>query len=83
MDDKYGTVKNQDGQELFVVANSRNQASEIYNMNSDMSRGVIKTRQKTLHGKGTEVKHQDLPDVQMELKLQATQEMRDRMRQVR
>lgn len=83
VEDKYGSVKNQDGQELFIVANDRNKASEIYNMNNDIGRGVIQTRQNSLHGKGTEVKHQHLPDVQMELKLQATQEMRDRMRNLR
>ena len=52
---------------------------DIYNMNDNTSRGIIKSRNKQIEQQG-EVKHGHLRDVQMDLHMQKTQEMRETMR---
>ena len=78
LDDKFGKFKNKDGQELFIVGR-QDDVQDIYNMNDSTSRGIIKSRNKKIEQQG-EVKHGHLKDVQMELHMQKTQEMRDTMR---
>ena len=80
-DEKFGgRLKNNNGsQELFVMSRNKEEAGEIYNMNDAESQAAIQMRSKKIKDKG-EVKHQDLPDVRMDLRMQATNEMRDNMR---
>lgn len=66
-------------QELFIVANSHEQAKEIYNMNDESSISVIRSREQMIKSKG-EVDHGDLPDVQNELRMQATRQFQSMMR---
>ena len=66
-------------QELFLMAGSKEHAQNIYNMNDDQSRNTIKNREKQIKEKG-EVKHQNLQDVQMDMRMQATQETMQKMR---
>jgi len=78
LDDKFGKMKNNDGQEIFVVA-GRDDIQDIYNMNDNSSRNIIRSRAKQIE-QNKEVKHQHLKDVQMDLHMQKTQEMRETMR---
>jgi len=78
LDDKFGKIKNNDGQEIFVVA-GRDDIQDIYNMNDNSSRNIIRSRAKQIE-QNKEVKHQHLKDVQMDLHMQKTQEMRETMR---
>ena len=66
-------------QELFLMAGSQEHAQNIYNMNDEQSRNTIKSREKQIKEKG-EVKHQNLQDVQMDMRMQATQETMQKMR---
>ena len=70
--------KGQDGQELFMVAGSRQEAGNIYDLNDNQSRNVIKNREKEINEKGR-VNHQDLSDVKLDMRLQATREAREHM----
>jgi len=66
-------------QELFLVANNRNEAQNIYNMNDDQSKSIVKSREQQIKSKG-HIDHSELSDVQLGLKIQANQELRNNMR---
>ena len=78
MDKKFG---NQNGQEVFLIAKDKGEIEDIYNMNDPVSRDVIQGRSKTIQEQGS-VDHQQLPDVKVGLQMQATQEMREKLRKV-
>ena len=78
LEDKFGKFKDKDGQELFIAARPED-VQDIYNMNDAKGRGVIKSRNKQIEQQ-KEVKHAHLKDVQMDLHMQKTQEMRETMR---
>jgi hypothetical protein len=78
MDDKFGKFKDQDGQELFIAARP-DDVKDVYSMNDAKGRGIIKSRNKQIEQQGA-VKHGHLKDVQMDLHMQKTQEMRETMR---
>lgn len=78
LDDKFGDLKNKDGQELFIVG-GKDDIEDIYNMNDHTSRNIIKSRNRQIE-QSKEIKHQYLKDVQMDLHMQATQDMRQHMR---
>ena len=73
-----GDLKNKDGQELFIVG-GKDDIEDIYNMNDHTSRNIIKSRNRQIE-QSKEIKHQYLKDVQMDLHMQATQDMRQHMR---
>lgn len=79
IDKVVGNKKGKDGQELFIMANSHDQAKEIYNMNDEATKAIIRSREQTIKAKG-EVDHGDLPDVQNELRMQATRQFQSMMR---
>ncbi|MHA2217768.1 MAG: hypothetical protein ACXADW_14175 [Candidatus Hodarchaeales archaeon] len=79
-DDKFSKFKNKDGQELFIMANNRQDVSQIYDMNDSHSLAKLRLRQKTLKNTEGDVKHQNLPDVRMDMQMQATEEMRQNIR---
>lgn len=78
LEDKFGKFKQKDGQELFIMA-GKNDVQDVYNMNDMKSRNIIKSRNKQID-EHKEVKHAHLKDVQMDLHMQATQELRENMR---
>lgn len=71
--------KNNGQQEVFFLANNIQEASSIYNMNDEAAKAIIKSREQTIKTKG-EVDHGDLPDVQNELRMQATRQFQSMMR---
>ena len=79
VDAKFG--KQSDGQEVFLMAKDKGDIEDIYNMNDAVSRDVIQGRNKEIQEKGS-IDHQHLPDVQVGLQMQATQEMRQQLRKV-
>ena len=80
-DKMFSKFKDKDGQELFIVSD-REEINQIYNMNDDHSRNVIKSRNKQIE-RDKVVNHGDLKDVKMDLHMQATQEIRQNMRNAR
>jgi len=78
--EKFGNFKEKEGQELFIMANSKNDIGQIYNMNDGISKAIVHSREKTLKGSGKEYKHQELPDVQRDLRMQANRQWADNMR---
>lgn len=61
-------------QEVFLVANSHQEANNIYNLNEDSSRGVIRERQQAIAA-GATIKEAELPDVQRKLILETNQKL--------
>jgi hypothetical protein len=55
-------------QEVFLVANSREEASNIYNLNDVGSRNIIKERESAIKNQGT-LKESELPDVQRQINM--------------
>jgi len=78
LEDKFGNFKDKDGQELFIAVRPED-ITDVYNMNDAKGMSTIKSRNKQIKEQG-EVKHQHLKDVQMDLHMQKTQEMRETMR---
>lgn len=66
-------------QELFLMANSKESAQSIYNMNDERGKSIVKNREQQIKSKG-HVEHSELADVQLDLKMQANQELRDKIR---
>lgn len=64
--------------EVFLMANSKEEVQNIYGMNDQQGMGIIKERQQII-SKSKEVKEQHLPDVQRDLILQSN-EKRKQMR---
>ena len=78
LDDKFGKFKDQDGQELFIATRPED-VQDVYNMNDAKGKGTIRSRNKQIQEQ-REVKHGHLRDVQMDLHMQKTQELRESMR---
>ena len=75
----FDKFKGKDGQELFVMSRDKQEVDQIYNMNDQNTRNVIKSRNQQIEREKV-VKHGNLSDVKMDLHKQATQEMRQNMR---
>jgi hypothetical protein len=61
-------------QEIFLVANSSQEANNIYGLNEDTSRGIIRERQQIL-AKSVGLKESELPDVQRKLIMETNQKI--------
>jgi len=59
--------------EIFVKANSQEEAYNIYGLNNANSRHIIKERENALKRSGSEISDADLPDVQRNLTVQRNQ----------
>lgn len=62
-------------QEVFLVANSADEAKNIYNLNEENSRGIIRERQTILSDPSVQLKESDLPDVQRQMILESNQKL--------
>lgn len=60
-------------QEVFLMANTNEEAQNIYNLNDNQSRNIIREREKTISHLGS-VEHSKLPDVQRDLVIQSNQQ---------
>lgn len=66
--------------EIFLVANSREEAEAIYNLNDPNNRNVIKERNKIIFNSKEHVKETQLPDVQRELSMKMNQQTMNKKR---
>jgi hypothetical protein len=57
-------------QEVFLVANSKEEAEAIYNLNDSSSMNIINERNNVIQKSGKEIQEADLPDVQRNLLVQ-------------
>ena len=78
-EERFGSFNGNNDQEIFLMANEKGDIQDIYNMNDAQSKHIIETRNKVISDAGT-IEHADLPDVQMNMQMQATQEFRQNMR---
>lgn len=62
-------------QEVFLVANSAEEAKNIYNLNEENSRGIIRERQTVLSDPTVQLKESDLPDVQRQIIMESNQKL--------
>lgn len=60
-------------QEVFLMAKSNEEAQNIYNLNDNQSRHIIKEREKAISNAGS-IEHSHLPDVQRDLMVQSNQQ---------
>lgn len=67
-------IKN--SQEIFVVANSQEEAQEIYSLNNDHMRAIIQERQQEIKSSAGNLHHKDLPDVRQERMMNAVNSAR-------
>ena len=65
--------------EVFLMASSKEEAENIYNMNDNQSRGVIKERQNFINkNKDKEINVTELPDVKRDIIIQSNEKMKAR-----
>jgi len=75
LDDRFGKIKDgAKGQELFIMANNPYDAKDIYNINDMGTMATIKNRNEKIKSSDGATSHAHLPDVQMDLRMQAVQE---------
>lgn len=72
----FGDKMNKAG-EVFLMANSKEEAQNIYGLNDNQSRHIIKEREQAIKNKNT-INDMDLPDVQREIKMQTVQAIKER-----
>lgn len=76
---KFGNKLNKAG-EIFLMADSKEEAQNIYNLNNPMSRNIIKEREIVLKKNQGPINDADLPDVQRNLQMQQMQQIKERNR---
>ena len=70
-------IRNSD--EIYVVAQNREDASEIYNINDPTARNIIRERDEKITGKEG-MKFTELNDVQRQLQIERNKKFTDTMR---
>jgi hypothetical protein len=74
---KFGDKLNKAG-EIFLMAESKEEAQNIYSLNNPLSRNIIKEREIVLKQNNDFVKDADLPDVQRNLQMQQIQQIKEK-----
>jgi hypothetical protein len=64
--------------EIFIVANSKEEAKNIYDLNDHNSRHIIKERESLFKHSNATIEDSQLPDVQRELVVQTNQQYKNR-----
>lgn len=64
--------------EVFIVANSKEEAQNIYSLNDHNSRHIIRERESVINKTNTTVDVANLPDMQREITIQANQQFKNR-----
>lgn len=64
--------------EVFIVANSKEEAQNIYDLNDNNSRHIIRERESVINRNNSTIDTTNLPDVQRELTVQANQQFKNR-----
>ena len=64
--------------EIFLVANSKEEAQNIYSLNDNNSRHIIKERENIIKNTSETIDVGQLPDVQRDLTMQTNQQFKNR-----
>jgi hypothetical protein len=64
--------------EVFLMANNKEEAQSIYNLNDPLAQNTIKERNNIILGSSSDIKENNLPDVQRNLQIQRNQLMMKR-----
>lgn len=64
--------------EVFIKANSQEEAQQIYNLNDNSSRHIIKERESVIYNTNETIDDAKLPDVQRNLVMQVNQQFKNR-----
>jgi hypothetical protein len=64
--------------EIFIVANSQEEAQNIYDLNDNTSRHIIKERENIIKNSQNVIEENQLPDVQRNLVIQSNQQFKTR-----
>jgi CRISPR/Cas system-associated endonuclease/helicase Cas3 len=64
--------------EIFLVANSKEEAQNIYSLNDNNSRHIIKERENVIKNTSETIDVGQLPDVQRDLTMQTNQQFKNR-----
>ncbi len=75
-DDLISNPKIKNSQEIFVVANSQEEAQDIYSLNNDHMRAIIQERQREIRASSENIHHKDLSDVKQERMMNAVNSAR-------
>jgi hypothetical protein len=70
-EDLISNPKIKNSQEIFVMANSQEEAQDVYSLNNDAVRTIIKQRQEEIKSTSGLLNHKELPDVKQERMLNA------------
>lgn len=65
-------------QEVFIVANSSDEANDIYNLNDNVSRSIIKERNNAVTNSAKPINDANLPDVQRNLMMESNKKIMER-----
>jgi hypothetical protein len=63
--------------EIFVMAQSKEEANNIFDLNDPNSRHIIKERQMILSKSGQQINETELPDVRRNLVMQSNQQFKN------
>jgi hypothetical protein len=61
-------------QEVYLIANSQEEVKNIYGLNDNQSRSIIKERERIMDQSGKPLDHANLPDVQRDIIVQTNQQ---------
>lgn len=64
--------------EVFIVANSQEEAQNIYNLNDGSSRHIIRERESAIRNTSSVIEDSQLPDVQRKLVIQTNEQYKNR-----
>jgi hypothetical protein len=64
--------------EIFLMANNKEEAESIYNLNDPMTQNIIKERNDVILNSSSDISENKLPDVQRNLQIQKNQLMMKR-----
>ena len=65
-------------QEVFIMANSQEEANDIYNLNDNISRSIIKERNNVVLNSSNPVLDSNLPDVRRNLMIEQNRQTAER-----
>jgi len=61
-------------QEVYLIANSQEEVKNIYGLNDNQSRSIIKERESSVEKAGKPLDHSNLPDIQRDITVQTNQQ---------
>ena len=61
-------------QEVYLIASSQEEVKNIYGLNDNQSRSIIKERESAIEKTGEGIRHSSLPDIQRDITVQTNQQ---------